>query len=430
LGLQRPKSPEDAVSMTLRERVLLERRGLGLASGSTQAVEPTPLLEQSLQVQGLLGLDGIACAASNVRLLQRALDAGDARVAVMALQVEAGSRTAEVGDPRTVPALLKRAQDLIATLGDPTLAALQRFHVGYYDSFGRQNGDVRLALAHFQHFLDFVRATPQRFGAHDRASAEFHVAYGLYRTGQFSEAARELDAMVDDAWRRNDLQTIPVLVGGPIAAWLAVGEMTGAEQALARAERSWSALENPYTHLDTWLAFGRSHLCHARGDHQAAWELWTAHDRRFTTSPVSGAWAYASIVHFLRSMSAAAHAHHVVGSVEQAGLLREAEKPMRQDACAGDVAHGWSCLPLAAAACVRGDTQRAVAVLRQFDAAPKPPAFAPIYTHATRRRLGMLLGGDEGRALVAEADTFLRAGGAGDPASLVAMLLPGLGTSS
>jgi hypothetical protein len=51
--------------------------------------------------------------------------------------------------------------------------------------------------------------------------------------------------------------------------------------------------------------------------------------------------------------------------------------------------------------------------------------FGPTYVHAARRRLGILLGGDEGKALVAEADAFFRAGGAIDPERLVAVLLPG-----
>jgi hypothetical protein len=45
-----------------------------------------------------------------------------------------------------------------------------------------------------------------------------------------------------------------------------------------------------------------------------------------------------------------------------------------------------------------------------------------------RRIRGLLLGGDEGKALVAEADGFLRAGGATDPARLVAVLVPGFYT--
>ena len=49
-----------------------------------------------------------------------------------------------------------------------------------------------------------------------------------------------------------------------------------------------------------------------------------------------------------------------------------------------------------------------------------------LYLGFARRRLGELLGGDEGASLIAEADAFLRAGGALDPARLVATLMPGI----
>jgi hypothetical protein len=66
-----------------------------------------------------------------------------------------------------------------------------------------------------------------------------------------------------------------------------------------------------------------------------------------------------------------------------------------------------------------------VRLLREFDAGPRPAAFGPIYAHAVRRRLGVLLGGDEGAGLVADADAFLRAGGAVNPQLVVAILIPG-----
>jgi hypothetical protein len=48
-----------------------------------------------------------------------------------------------------------------------------------------------------------------------------------------------------------------------------------------------------------------------------------------------------------------------------------------------------------------------------------------LWAHAARHRLGCLVGGDEGVALVREADEFFSARGVAAPAQLVAALFPG-----
>lgn len=49
----------------------------------------------------------------------------------------------------------------------------------------------------------------------------------------------------------------------------------------------------------------------------------------------------------------------------------------------------------------------------------------PLYAHPARRRLGRLLGGAEGAALVAESDAWMAAQGVRNPERLTAMVLPG-----
>jgi hypothetical protein len=73
-------------------------------------------------------------------------------------------------------------------------------------------------------------------------------------------------------------------------------------------------------------------------------------------------------------------------------------------------------------ACLDGDRDRAVAVLRRSVRVPR----GRLFTHLLRRRLGELLGGDEGAALIVEADAFLLAGGVIDPARFTAAWMPGL----
>jgi len=74
----------------------------------------------------------------------------------------------------------------------------------------------------------------------------------------------------------------------------------------------------------------------------------------------------------------------------------------------------------------RGDVEAAVRGLREaargFDA-----AHMALHANAVRRRLGVILGGDEGRALVDAAEARMREQAIVEPARMSALLAPGFG---
>jgi hypothetical protein len=80
-------------------------------------------------------------------------------------------------------------------------------------------------------------------------------------------------------------------------------------------------------------------------------------------------------------------------------------------------------------ATVRGDHERAAAGLR---AAADQFAALEMHLHATaaRRRLGEVLGGATGAALVSEADAWMRAQTIRDPAHMTSVYAPGLAVSN
>ena len=73
-----------------------------------------------------------------------------------------------------------------------------------------------------------------------------------------------------------------------------------------------------------------------------------------------------------------------------------------------------------------GHVDRAVSLLPEaisgFDAADMA-----LYAAASRRCLGTLLGGDEGRALVQTSDAWMTSESIKNPARMTAMLAPGFG---
>jgi hypothetical protein len=101
---------------------------------------------------------------------------------------------------------------------------------------------------------------------------------------------------------------------------------------------------------------------------------------------------------------------------------RHARGLLRSPVPAGRAATG---LLLAGACELDGDVDGAIAVLRRTLEALERVELM-LYAHGVRRRLGQLVGGDEGRALVAAADAALAGQGVVDPARLAAMIAPGV----
>jgi hypothetical protein len=77
---------------------------------------------------------------------------------------------------------------------------------------------------------------------------------------------------------------------------------------------------------------------------------------------------------------------------------------------------------LAAGAYLLGDEEVAVEQLRLGIERLRG---VPVLAHACRRQLGVLLGGDEGRALLDQSEAFFRAGGAADSRRIACVLIPG-----
>jgi hypothetical protein len=162
-----------------------------------------------------------------------------------------------------------------------------------------------------------------------------------------------------------------------------------------------------------------------QGDFRAAWAACVSHDARFRNSFTTKSALFACGIQEVRGCIAAALAAETTDAADRSALLREAERIPLVIRMQGKWRHSLL-IPHAAAACARRDRDTAVRLLREFDVRSPPSSFrGPISVQANRRRLGILLGGDEGKAMVASADAFFRAGGAIDPELLVSIAMPG-----
>jgi hypothetical protein len=126
-----------------------------------------------------------------------------------------------------------------------------------------------------------------------------------------------------------------------------------------------------------------------------------------------------------RAALAAAAARRASGAGTDRELLRQAARDAKRlERERAPWASGLAKLIRAGAAAVADDDASARDLLAGA-AQALDGAEMVLYATAARRRLGELMGGDEGRRIVARVDEGLAAKGVRNPALMVAMLAPG-----
>ncbi len=160
-----------------------------------------------------------------------------------------------------------------------------------------------------------------------------------------------------------------------------------------------------------------------RGDPRGAFLEAAAHRERFLRSFI-GRFMLAGMLENEACGLAAAAAPHADTPAERKHIERLARR-YAQRALSAKSAAGTGA-PGAVLACLNGDRAGAIAALRLRLTEP----LAPLAAEVTRRRLGELVGGDEGRSLLDAADRALRSGGVVNPARFTAAMVPGVELSS
>ncbi|MFI5308973.1 MAG: hypothetical protein ACHQ53_16565, partial [Polyangiales bacterium] len=417
-GIRLPASSAGTLAALVYERARLRLRGLEFRerppdSGTRGDLE---LLRTSARAFGRV--DFVRGAALWARHLRLALDAGNAEEITGGLNAEVRSAGLGIGSAEAVPALLAKAESLLER-SEPwrhahNVRSFFHYDRGFFLYLGPPQ-DAAGSLGDFDRFLVLSREHPGPNATYDRAMAEVHRVNIRVFLARFAEVARELPALCDDAWERGDFAVLPLLAGsGGASALIAVGALEEAHFQLARASAAWSACRSAYAFQDYSLLLGATLLAGARGEHRAAFERAQRDLVRFADSPLRVSPAMSDSVTGVALDTAAALAATVGGS-ERSELVRRmqrfrfrAAEPRSRQA--------------AAVAALEGRREAVIEILRGRLASPAPS----IAVHANRRYLGRLLGGDEGRAMVAEADAFFRAGGVVDAERFADIWTPGL----
>jgi hypothetical protein len=245
--------------------------------------------------------------------------------------------------------------------------------------------------------------------------------------GQVGRVVRETPKALRDALQRGDLHAaVNLRIGFSNFAWLAADQTEVALEQVDDAMSQWSKqgfhLEHFYelfARTNALVYAGRSR--EARANLAARWRaLW----RSFLPSTIQ---SLRILAWHGRARCALAVAEGEQGDKgDRAALLREAADAGRR---IERERMAWATplstlLSAGIALTGEGNQERAASLLRTaaagFDAAGMALSAA-----AARRRLGGLLGGEEGRTLVEGADTWMKSESVKDPAKMTAMLAPG-----
>ena len=245
--------------------------------------------------------------------------------------------------------------------------------------------------------------------------------WALLNMGLIQELTQRHASLFRDALERGDLYALMNL-GTHIMSIVRAGEdrPEAAREALLEITGRWSQRGYHVQHHNVLMAKLSLDLYEGRG--QAAWNY------------ILEKWGFYRLSHLmqvqqvrldlfqLRARAALAAAQHVVNPEPFLLTAERQARGIEKEPAPSSMAHAYYIR--AAIAAVRGNDTHAVTLL---DLATE--AFNSIdmfsFAAAMRRRRGELLGGDEGRALVVEANTWMTSQGIQNPTRLTAMYAPG-----
>ncbi len=421
IGLALPRSRRAAIATALWSRARLKLRGLALRPALAAGISPET--ERRLDalytvVQGSSGTDPFLMVEMLTRYARLALDSGHRAHAARALATEAylvsfdGARTHAY-----TQALLTQAAGLCESSDEPQVFGwVQELHGNALANQGRY-AESRQELSRALTWLQ-QRCTAVAF---ELAGARVYDQVAASSLGEFSEISRTAPVLIEDARRRGDMwPAITLSTGFAVPAWLAHRGHSDARARFEEAKRLYQP-QSTYQWPDYLTLLAELSLALYEGQGQRglalALQQWSALDRAQLLR-MHMARAY---VHYGRGGCALSVVRQTSASAERS-VVRADIRKLR----GSDVPHaaGFAAVLAAGLALEDGGRERARERLR-LSVSCFDTSGLRMYAAAARRRLGQLLGGDEGRALLTIGDAAMAVEAVIDLESTTEMLAPG-----
>jgi tetratricopeptide (TPR) repeat protein len=424
VGMRLSSSPRRALSKLLFYRAVLLLRGFRFTRRDAAQVPPEDLLRIDIARSVALGfslVDVIEGAAWQSQSLIRALRGGESLRIALTMAWEAVHSASQGRTAQRRTARLSRSADRLAQeIAHPSAIAMATLSAGCVEFL---DGTFPPALELLDRAATILRE--QCSGVvWELDTAHIFGLWTLFSMGRQSELRRRFQLLNDEARQRGD-RYLAATTGTRIEslAWLADDNVGEARARADEAVQHWSRqrfhlqhLNQLCAHLDIDLYAGD------RGDGAAGWRRLCAARPAIEASLL----LRVQFVHIdiLHSSGRCAVAAAAVADDPRA-LLRAAEgyaRALDRQRVRWASAHALS--TRAGAAMVRGDSAEArrqlIAAVDAFDGVSMG-----VYSAAVRRHLGNLVGGDEGRDLIARADAWMIGQGIKNPARMAAGIAPG-----
>ena len=427
IGLALPESRFRVIVELVLLRLVLRLRGIEFRERDASEIAESRLVRLDVlwSLAFSIGvIDVVRARLIQTRYMLAALNAGEpthiARAA--AFEVTTSAQDGTRAWKRTLR-LIAVSTDLARRVGTPYVTAWAEGSAGIAHYL---RGSYREALARCLHAEEGLRE--HGVGTQwEVATLRIFAVSALALLGRFEELAAHQHAWVRDALDRGDLYAaVNLRIGFANTARLAAGDPAGAREDVAASMRQWSKQGTHLEHFYELVALVNADLYEGRSaDARARVELQWHPMRRALLTMVQTV-----RIHLwrLRGQStlaaAAAAAQGEKDASERSALLAEvahaADRVERERAAWG---LAFAKMLRAGIAEVRKETHRAIALYGEAARAADETEMAFVAAVARRSR-GLLMGGDDGRALVHDADAWMRRVGVRSPARMAATVAP------
>jgi len=421
VGMPLQRTPVRALASLLLRRAQLRLRGLRFEERAPGEIAEDDLARIDVSWSAAIGLsmiDNVRSADFQTRNLLHALGAGEPSRIARALCVEgAHSSIAATRTAARTTRLFDAAEDLARRTDDPYAQGLQRITSGTAAYLG---GRWRRARELSEGGEAILRARCTGVVGEINSARLFAMSC-MWFLGDLRELVRRVPISIAEAEERGDLYSQVNFRTGTNQAWLVMGALDEARRQVDEAMASWSHRGVHMQHF--FELFARAQIDLYAGDGAAAYararEGWGMLGRALILRI-----EYVRVIVRELLGRAAIAAAREVGGRQAARLLDAADRDARAMA---RVASPWAApasrLVAAGVAASRGRSDEAIALLREAAAGLDGVDMA-MHAAVARWRLGALLGGDEGAALVRGARAWLEDQGVQEAERFAAMLAP------